>query len=506
MGNLSSVLTGHRAKLSKAGKKLLDEFIEESIQSSKKLSDEEKLVAVQKKMDELLVNYALPAILMIRLDSLVKLGTFPRCPNNVNITCTLDSIDRDNSFLVFISHCWMRGYSGAEGWDGRPHPDNAPGDKFKMCVKGIDMLKKTFAPRMKECYVWLDFGCINQDGNPAGELEQLDKIVQVCDCIFTPVVDHKHASWSFPASVTNFFDQYRAPLWNEGPHAYLNRGWCRVEMLYAANIPVQKNENPDVERHTMFEAGLAYHCSKNRRPHFLYGTKEYEGVEVAPLILPPLQHSYLTNYHPLQGNLSVASDMQHIETLIAELQPYLDANEITVGYQGDYNDEGEKHGFGLYVWEDGDEFEGEYKNDSMHKGTFRYVSGSSYEGEFRDNLKHGIGIFRYPDGTEYEGEWQEDQKHGRGVFTMSDGDKYEGEFRDDKINGYGVYSFACGDVYEGEYKDYQKHGQGTFRFASGTVYEGGWKEDKKHGKGTFRYASGEVFEAEWEDDEPVGQY
>jgi hypothetical protein len=30
--------------------------------------------------------------------------------------------------VVFVSHCWMRGYDGAEGWDGRPHPDHAQHD------------------------------------------------------------------------------------------------------------------------------------------------------------------------------------------------------------------------------------------------------------------------------------------------------------------------------------------------------------------------------------------
>jgi hypothetical protein len=73
------------------------------------------------------------------------------------------------------------------GFDGRPHPDNAEHDKYALCVDGITQLKANCASVLPFCYVWLDFGCINQNGNPAGELKQLDKIVQSSDCIFTPI-------------------------------------------------------------------------------------------------------------------------------------------------------------------------------------------------------------------------------------------------------------------------------------------------------------------------------
>ena len=33
------------------------------------------------------------------------------------------------------------------------------------------------------------------------------------------------------------FDEYGSPGWNQGVHSYLNRAWCRVEMMYASNIP-----------------------------------------------------------------------------------------------------------------------------------------------------------------------------------------------------------------------------------------------------------------------------
>ena len=45
--------------------------------------------------------------------------------------------------------------------DGRPHPDNASGDKYRLCVDGIPVIHSTMAPGMSSCYVWLDFGCMD---------------------------------------------------------------------------------------------------------------------------------------------------------------------------------------------------------------------------------------------------------------------------------------------------------------------------------------------------------
>ena len=52
--------------------------------------------------------------------------SFPRYSENHNITTTSDTVmvHRDSSLIIFISHCWLRGY------DGRPHPDSKNGDKL----------------------------------------------------------------------------------------------------------------------------------------------------------------------------------------------------------------------------------------------------------------------------------------------------------------------------------------------------------------------------------------
>ena len=69
--------------------------------------------------------------------------------------------------------------------------------------------------------------------------------------------------------------------------------------------------------------------------------------------------------------------------------------------------------------------------------------------------------------------------------TWYNGNVYEGEWRDDKRHGHGKCTFSTGDVYEGEWKDGKKHGRGKYTYSTGDVYEGEWKDNKilyGHGK------------------------
>lgn len=81
---------------------------------------------------------------------------------------------------------------------GYPHPDNKSDYKFNLCCMGIEKIWENMAPNMNHCYLWLDYACINQDRDAAGELKQLDKIVQMSDCIFTVLMnDESPSSWSW---------------------------------------------------------------------------------------------------------------------------------------------------------------------------------------------------------------------------------------------------------------------------------------------------------------------
>lgn len=51
----------------------------------------------------------------------------------------------------------------------------------------------------------------------------------------------------------------------------------------------------------------------------------------------------------------------------------------------------------------------------------------------------GLGIYTWHDGRIYEGEYKDDKKHGYGIYQWADGRKYMGYWNKGKQNGLGVY-------------------------------------------------------------------
>jgi len=89
-----------------------------------------------------------------------------------------------------------------------------------------------------------------------------------------------------------------------------------------------------------------------------------------------------------------------------------------VTYTGETNERGEAHGQGVKEWVAVSRYEGEWKDDKRHgrRGVCEYADGSRYEGEWKDGKRHGRGEIKYADGTCYQGEWKDGKKHGGGLF------------------------------------------------------------------------------------------
>ena len=56
-------------------------------------------------------------------------------------------------------------------------------------------------------------------------------------------------------------------------------------------------------------------------------------------------------------------------------------------------------------------------------GSFKWVDGSSYIGEFYNNNFNGRGIYTWNDGKQYEGWWQNGKQHGEGIYRKDGRDK-----------------------------------------------------------------------------------
>ena len=105
-----------------------------------------------------------------------------------------------------------------------------------------------------------------------------------------------------------------------------------------------------------------------------------------------------------------------------------------------------KHGYGKTKFAEGRLFQGRYILGEMREGTLTYPDGSSYKGEFRDDLPHGQGKSCFPDGSWYEGSFLSGAQCGRGTMHWPDGGVYEGEFWDCEITGFGIEYRADGSI------------------------------------------------------------
>lgn len=151
--------------------------------------------------------------------------------------------------------------------------------------------------------------------------------------------------------------------------------------------------------------------------------------------------------------------------------------------------------FGAVAGNDAPGRNGEY-------GVKRYDDGSVYEGQLKDDIRHGEGVYT-TDSDKYHGQWEFDLRHGIGKQTWNDLRSYDGQFVKGNFSGFGrmVWKTDNGSMsYEGEYLDDLKHGHGKFVWQDGRVYEGGWCEGKRHGRGTFINAAGDTKIGHWDMD------
>lgn len=179
------------------------------------------------------------------------------------------------------------------------------------------------------------------------------------------------------------------------------------------------------------------------------------------------------------------------------------------------------NGYGKYVWSNGDEYIGNWKNNKQHgQGYYTFKTGGKYSGEYKDGYRHGTGTYTWADGEKYSGQWMNDKQHGEGTYFYSNGTTKTGVWKNgqyegtagrvtgciygDCSDGYGTYLWSTGEKYTGNWINNKRNGQGTNFFADGEKYTGEWKDDLRQGFGTNYYIDGTEKTGMWEYDKYVG--
>ncbi len=182
-------------------------------------------------------------------------------------------------------------------------------------------------------------------------------------------------------------------------------------------------------------------------------------------------------------------------------------------YEGEWK-RNKEHGYGKLMSSDRKQiiYEGEWERGRMQgTGTYYYGSsdplkpGSRYVGEFRENLRNGMGRYFLADGSVYDGQWRDGVMNGLGIFTWPDLSMYDGVWKDGKRNGQGLLKKADGFIYDGQWVNNTMEGRGIAIYPNGQKYEGSFSNGRREGRGTIVFTNGAVYEGRFRDDAVDGQ-
>lgn len=159
---------------------------------------------------------------------------------------------------------------------------------------------------------------------------------------------------------------------------------------------------------------------------------------------------------------------------------------------------GKPEGNGKYVFSDGTELIGEFKEGYFYKGTKTEKLGKTiyeYKGYFKNNEIVGKGELTVKGDYHYFGEFENGVENGKGIQKLSFGDSFEGEFE----NGYykeGIYKFSSGRIIEGKFEEFEPY-YGTIFYEDSSKYVGEIKNQELHRQGTLYTSDGFVLKGNW---------
>ncbi len=139
-------------------------------------------------------------------------------------------------------------------------------------------------------------------------------------------------------------------------------------------------------------------------------------------------------------------------------------------------------------------FEGEFLNGARTIGKWSDNNGNSYNGEWKNGMRHGEGIY-ITNSTLERGTFESnelisgtlEEKNGR-KMTITKAENGE-------ISGTIIYQ--NNDFYQGVIRNKMKEGKGMLKSTNMEVYDGNWKYDNKHGEGTQIWPNGDLYDGQW---------
>ena len=159
-------------------------------------------------------------------------------------------------------------------------------------------------------------------------------------------------------------------------------------------------------------------------------TKERKGITITVvsrssrfLNLPSSRsHTYMTIFTAslLKNQIDEVLCEQYHESM-KEIVESTSKKKDSNKYRGDINEDGERHGYGIYKSKNGNEYRGEWLNNKREGlGVVKIGNGDVFEGQFQHNMKNGAGVYHYIDGECDLSSYKDDIRVGKSLRYTKD--------------------------------------------------------------------------------------
>lgn len=139
--------------------------------------------------------------------------------------------------------------------------------------------------------------------------------------------------------------------------------------------------------------------------------------------------------------------------------------------------------------EEGKVYEGQYDSNTKKQhgiGRQEWVNRAYYKGEWKQGVRHGLGLYVCENGHLQFGTWHLDQQFKMFRKVYRNGDVYFGECSNGREDGKGTLMFANGDMYQGDFSNGIMTGLGTLeRNKRKLINKGKFLDGQYHGNGTL---------------------
>jgi len=133
------------------------------------------------------------------------------------------------------------------------------------------------------------------------------------------------------------------------------------------------------------------------------------------------------------------------------------------------------------------------KEGILGRAIFTFDDNSYFKGIYLKNIREGyFEEFSENDDLVFKGLYSKGKRNGKGTAYFEDGSSYEGNFVDNVKTGLGRYFFPKGSYYEGEFKNNAINGRGKYFFKENEYWEGNFVNSKKEGEGIYHFQSGKT--------------